>query len=725
MKQIVDTAQDIIIENDYLKLVVGGNCWAKSLVHKPTGEECLATDEEIALFSVTQERPFNNEVKLAHPNKRTTFQANRIRREGNKLIVGFEITPFEAVIDIKEAPSYIGFTLTDFIVHPTDYPGLRMSPPPVAELRLLQLPIRNRENFGEWLNVSWDSKIAVNVLATSPYARIDSERRKGFRVMSADAVRDIKLKGTGAALIVSSADRLLDSIAKLEEDYGLPHGVESRRSDMINVSAYWSGKVTPANVDEHIKYAQMGGFRCMLLYYTSVFKESGGYELIGNYDYRSEYPNGREDLKKMLDKIKTAGITPGIHVLHSHIGLLSRYVTPVADHRLNVTKRFTLAKALDKNDTVVYVEQNPEGTVMADRCRVLMFDGELITYENYTTEPPYRFIGCKRGEYATVAGNHPLGLVGGILDVSEFGGTSAYLDQNSSLQDESADKIADAFNAGFRFVYFDGSEGTNAPFEFHVPNAQYRVYKKLSPAPLFTEGAAKAHFSWHFLSGGNAFDIFEPEIFKDKIREFPAEEAPRMRRDFTRLNFGWWGYWALRTQPDMFEFGTSRAAAWDCPVTMMENVDAFKSHPRTDDILEVMRRWEDVRAKKWLTEEQKLMLRNLDQEHILLINENKDYELVPYDQITGAAGGNKDVLAFLFERKGECTVVFWHATGSGSLELPLDGKAVSLQKELGGKSVPFSSGSGTVTVPIGGRCYLRSSLPKEKLIEAFEKAKLL
>ncbi|MEA4889418.1 MAG: hypothetical protein VB070_08135 [Clostridiaceae bacterium] len=724
MEQIINTVQDIIIENGFFKLVIGGNCLTKSLVHKPTGEECLAVGEEIALFSVTQERPFNNEVKLAHPNKRTTFQANRVRREGNKLIVGFEITPFEAVVEIKEAPAYIGFSLVDFIVHPTDYPGLVMSPPPVAELRLLQLPIRNRENFGEWLNVSWDSKIAVNVLATSPYARIDSERRKGFRVMSADAVRDIKLKGTGAALIVSSADSLLDAIARVEEDYDLPRGVESRRSKMINVSAYWSGKVTPDNVDEHLKYAKMGGFRCMLLYYTSVFKESGGYELNGNYDYRPEYPNGREDLKKMLDKIKAAGITPGIHVLHSHIGLLSRYVTPIADHRLNVTKRFTLAKALDKNDTVVYVEQNPEGTVMADRCRVLMFGGELITYENYTTEPPYRFTGCKRGEHATIAGSHPLGLVGGILDVSEFGGTSAYLDQNSSLQDEIADKIADAFNAGFRFVYFDGSEGTNAPFEFHVPNAQYRVYKKLSPAPLFTEGAAKAHFGWHFLSGGNAFDIFEPEIFKEKIREFPAEEAPRMRRDFTRLNFGWWGYWALRTQPDMFEFGTSRAAAWDCPVTMMENVEAFKSHPRTDDILEVMRRWEDVRAKNWLTEKQKLALRNLDQEHILLINENKDYELVPYDQITGAAGGSKDVLAFLFERKGESTVVFWHATGSGSLELSLDGKAISLQKELGGESVPFSTGAGTVTIPVGGRCYLRSSLPKEKLIEAFENAKL-
>lgn len=715
---------DIIIENEQLRLVVGADCVTKSLLHKPTGEECLAAGEEIALFSVTQERPFNNEIKLAHPNKRTVFQANRIRREGEKLIIGFEITPFEAVVEIKERPLYIGFTLAGFIVHPGDYPGLRMSPPPVAEMRLLQLPVRNRENFGEWLNVSWDDKAAVNVSATSPYARIDSERRKGYRVMAADAVRDIKLKGTGAALIVSSADGLLDALASVEEDHDLPRGVKSRRSDLINASAYWSANLNPGNADEHIRYAKAGGFRCMLLYYTSVFKETGGYGLNGNYDYRDDYPNGRDDLKKMVDKIKAAGITPGLHFLHSHIGLLSRYVTPAADHRLNIRRQFTLARDLAEDDTTVYTEQNPENTVTADFCRVLKFGGELITYESYTTEVPYCFTGCRRGEYATAAENHPKGLIGGILDISEFGGTSVYLDQNTNLQDEIADKIAGAFNTGFRFVYFDGSEGTNAPYEFHVPNAQYRVYKKLEPAPLFTEGAAKAHFSWHFLSGGNAFDVFPPEVFKEKIREFPAEEAPRMRRDFTRLNFGWWGFWAPGTQSDMFEYGTSRAAAWDCPVTIMENIAAFKAHPRIGDILEVMRRWEDVRAAKWLTEKQKAELQNLGQEHILLINEEKEYELVPYDRIEGAAGGNADILAFIFERKNERCVVYWHTSGEGILRLPLDAKDVTLQKEPGGTPMPFTAEGDLLSLPAGDRCYLKSGLPKEALIKAFRNAKL-
>jgi hypothetical protein len=368
------------------------------------------------------------------------------------------------------------------------------------------------------------------------------------------------------------------------------------------------------------------------------------------------------------------------------------------------------------------VEENPEGMVTDEKCRVLKFGGELISYESYSTEYPYCFTGCSRGHWDTHITEHDMGVVGGILDITEFGGRSIYLDQNSALQDEIADKVAAFYNLGFRYVYFDGSEGTNAPFEFHVPNAQYRVYKKLNKAPLYCEGAAKAHFSWHMLSGGNAFDVFATDIFKEKIGEFPAEEAPRMRQDFTRLNFGWWAYY-LDTQPDIYEYGTSRAAAWDCPVTIQARTGIMDENPRTKDNLEVMRRWEDVRAKKWLTEEQKLQLQDLKQEHILLINECGEYELVSYDCIINAASGDKNLSAFSFERAGKSYVVFWHTTGSGTLQIPLQADQVIVEKELGGEQVAVGPLDGGIAVPVSGRIYLSSNLSVSALTEAFIKAK--
>ncbi|MBE6884210.1 MAG: hypothetical protein E7487_06360 [Ruminococcaceae bacterium] len=718
----VQALAPVILENEQFCLRLRGDCVAESLIHKPTGIECLMQGEEISLFSLTEERPYNNEIKLAHPNKRTTFQANRVRMEGDKLIVGFELVTFEAMVEVKITPNYIAFKLEDFIVKPEDFNDLAMTPPPVYEFRVLQLPVKKLERFGEWLNVMWDDKVAINVLGTSPWPRIDSEKRKDFRILYAENMRDVKLKNCGAALIVSSPDKLMDNIEAVEIDYDLPRGVASRRSGELNSSIYWSATVTPQNVDEHIDFAKRGGFTKMLLYYTCMIKEHPGYFLCGNYtDFRAEYPNGYEDLRKMLQKIRDAGITPGIHFLQTHIGFESKYVTPVADHRLNLTRHFTLAKALGTDDTTIYVEQNPEGAVVDPRCRILKFGGELIGYESYTTEWPYCFTGCVRGFKNTNIVPHEIDTIGGILDVSEFGATSVYLDQRTSLQDEIAEMLAKLYDCGFGFIYFDGSEGAQPPFEIYVPLAQYRVYRQLGSAPLFCEGAAKAHFSWHMLSGGNAFDVFPTDIFKKMIARFPAEEAPRMANDFTRLNFGWWAYFE-DTRPDVYEYGTSRAAAWDCPVTMQGYTDSLRKNPRTDDTLEVMRRWEDVRAKGLLTAEMKEQLKNTDQEHIMLINEDGEYEMRPYDCIVNAVGGDKRVTAFIFERNNKNYVVCWDNTGNGKLSLPIAASDLTYEGELGGEQIAVEVNGNAVIIPIEGRRYLSTSLAREELIKAFEAA---
>jgi hypothetical protein len=148
---------DIILENKHFCLTIGSDCCAKSLVHKASGQECLDTSEDIPLFSVTQPRPYNNEIKLAYPNKRTTFQANRLRREGNRLIVGFELIHYEAVVEIKETPDYISFRLEDFIIPPNAYPAyMKLSGAPVESFRLLQLPIKSRavSRCGRWMSAA-------------------------------------------------------------------------------------------------------------------------------------------------------------------------------------------------------------------------------------------------------------------------------------------------------------------------------------------------------------------------------------------------------------------------------------------------------------------------------------------------------------------------------------------------------------------------------------------
>ena len=681
------TPEDIVVENAKMKFVLGGDAKPKSLVVKKTGEEMLAPGAFEPFFSVTQTRPFNNEIKLRHPNTRTTYRANRLRREGDRLFIGFETAPYEAVVDMKSSDDgYVSFTLVRFDVRRgIDYrEWYAMDLPPADAFRVAQLEVKDRANFGEWLNVMWDERAACAVIGLDEFADVHNVSHPSSHLLTADLLRGQKLTGGAAAVVVGAGrDDFLDSVDAVERDHNLPRGVRSRRSPKLNASIYWTGELTPETVDEEIALAKKGGFTMMLIYYpVFVGDHVWAYGSLGDYKYNKEYPNGQADVKKVLDRVKAAGITPGFHTLQTHIGIRSSYVTPVADSRLNKTRRFTLAQPIAADGDVgeIRVYENPVDATMHPSVRVLQFGGELFSYEGYVTKPPYRFTGVKRGTFKTAAQAHPVGQVGGTLDLSEFGADSCYIDQATDLQDEIAAKIADICDAGMEFMYFDGSEGASPPCGINVARAQYRVTSRFKNPPLFTEGAAKSHFSWHLQAGANAFDGFGPEVFKEKILEFPFAEAPEMRKDFTRVDFGWWtvampgkrkdGRFSVGTQPDMWEFGTSKAAAWDCPTAIQIRSWARK-HPRLDDILEAMRRWEEVRANGFLTEERKALLRDPSKEFHLHPDGKGGYELVEWRQL--AVAGKKDALvrAFLFESGGKRVVAYWHVMGKGEFELSL------------------------------------------------------
>ena len=676
---------DIAFENRNFRFVLGDDATAKSLVVKATGEEMLVPGERMPFCAVTQPRPFNNELKLAYPNKRTTYQANRVRRDGGKLIVGFELIPYEAEIGVEKGRGFLAFRLNRFIVDREAYFGnLRMDLPPVKEFRVVQLPVKERANYGLWLNTMHDDRAAMAVVGTSPWPRVDAERRESYRVMYVDALSEVKRDGVGGAIVAAAdGEGLLDALDELEERYDLPRGVKSRRSGMLNRSILWTIDLTPANVDDHIAAAKKCGFTMMLVYYPAFSGFMKGYEPLGDYEFNRSYPNGLEDLKEVVDKIRAAGITPGFHTLQTHIGSYSSYVTPIADPRLNIKQRFTLAKPYPGDDpAVVEVLEDTSSAPECDRARVLKFGGELFSYEDRTREPPYRFTGVKRGYWHTAPQPHPRGEIGGVLDVSEYGAISCYIDQRTDLQDEIAEKIARIYDLGFEFCYFDGSEGANEPYEIYVPLSQYRVCKKFKKMPIFTEGAAKAHFGWHLQAGANAFDVFPPEIFKPMIAKHPLEEAPIMRKDFTRLDFGWWRLEApgsrsrrskvpsIGTQTDMIEYGASKAASWDCPETVMMNFPGATSIPRFDDMAEVLRRWEDVRVRNLMTDEWRAKLRDPKREFHLFLRPDGTYELVEWRQIL--VGGKEyapGLRAFVFERGGKRVVAYWHTAGRGSFVL--------------------------------------------------------
>ena len=672
-------APDVVIENARFKLVIGANARAKSLVVKATGEEMLDVTEDIPVFSAVQNRPFNNEVKLTFPHKRTEFRADRVRREGNDLFVGFELVSYEAQLRLTERPDYVTVELVDFPLGPKGANGLELTYPPVDVLRLLNLPVRNRAHFGDWLNVCWDDRAAVSVFAAEPRTWIENQRRHGFRLLTAEAHRGVHLRGTKAVLLASAGTAFLDAMDVAERELGLPRGVAGRRDPDASASIYWAADVNPTTVDRHLEMAKRGGFRRMLLYHSSVCNQLRWFN-IADYKPHPKFPKGYASIREMLAKIKAAGISPGLHVLQTFIGFDTHYVSPVADPRLNLKRHFTLSRPLDEKAAGdLFVNEDPSDSPTNALSRILAFGGELIHYEGFTTERPYRFTGIVRGDKKTTPVAHPAGQIGGVLDVCEYAANSCYIDQNTDLQDEIAAKIAKIWDCGFEFMYNDGSEGVNVPQGIHVANAQYRVWQALARKPLFMEGAAKSHFGWHHQAGANAFDIFPPEIFKQMIVRWPLAEAPLMADDFTRVDFGWWGVYqpgtkvrfdgktvpTVGTQLDMWEFGTSKAAAWNCPAAV-QAPDRLLKHPRGNDLLGVMRRWEDVRARRWLTDEQRTALKDPAREYHLYTDDTGAYELHEIEMLPTPAAAQA-LRGFVFERKGQQVVAYWHTSGEGTV----------------------------------------------------------
>ena len=713
---------DIVIENEEMRLVFRSDGTAQSLIHKATGQECLMNDVNLPAFSITQDMPYDNEIKLTYPAKPKTFEADSLYREGDNLIAAFELTDYEAIINLNITDDYIGFTLEKMRYKMATIGDKRKTR--IDEFIFLQLPVKDRAHFGEWLNVLWDENVAVNLLATDPYCRIDAKNREGYKIFQAGGENEVKMENIGAALITTDKNKLLDRIDRVERDYNLPLGVESRKSKEYKNSYYaLRGIVSTQDIDEHIDFAKKAGFRQMIIYYPS-FAIS-----MGHFTWRPEYPNGMDDLKEVTRKIREAGMLPGFHIHYNKAQINDPYVTPVPDTRLNLRRIFTLREYLDKGTTTITVEENPAGCTLEDGRRMLKIGTEIISYEKYSTKPPYQFINCKRGALNTIPEKQSKGTLLGLLDIDTWP-IFARFNQNTDIQEEVAVRIANIIEeCGFRFIYYDGAEDVNPPYWYNVTKAQLAVSNALETKSISAEGAQKSHFGWHILTRGNAFDVFSPETVKEATRKFPLAEIKLISNDFSSIDFGWTSYnvpgeETIGMQPDMFEYITSRAAAWNSIISIEGNLENFKNHPRTDDNLEVIRRWEEVRATDFLTQKQKENLKNEEQEHILLINETGDFELLPYNQITSITEENSAVRAFIFSRNNEVWVVYWHTFGEGNIELPVNSDKITLFEEPG-KKIPLQGKGESTTIPVGNRRYIQFNFTHEEVIDLFSRASLV
>ena len=705
---------DVVIENAAVRLVIGADGAARSLIHKSTGEECLAAEVRTPICAITQYRPYDNENFLIYPAKPRVFPACRVERRGDRLYVGFEDTYDIAVIRLDIEDDYIGFSLERVDYRIEAYGVKRQTE--IDEFALLRLPLRPRAHFGEWLNVVWDDRVAVNLLGTHPGTRIDAFPTAEATTLYAGLDAQVGLFGPGAALVVSSREGLLPAIGQIERDYDLPRGVESRRDGSYRCSYYSLRGVTPENIDAHIEYARRGGFRTMMVYYVDFARSCG------HYGWREEYPGGMEDLRYVTDRIRAAGMIPGLHFHYSKVGVNDPYINGGhPDTRMNSVCELVLAEPAGAADTVLVVEGNTQGLRREEGRRLLHLGDELISYADCTTRPPYMLTGCRRGLHNSQPAAHAAGSRARLLDVDDWP-LFVRIDQNTGIQREIAGRLGHIYaEAGFRFVYFDGAEDVPMPYWYNVSRSQSVVYDALRPAPLFAEGALKSHFGWHILSRGNAFDIFPPEYIRPAMKKYTLRCAARNAEAFTAVDFGWVNYLApggatIGMQPDMYEYIYCKALAWDAPVSLVGNLEELCRHPRTEDNLRVMERWERAKLADAFTPEQKERLKDPDREFFLFEDLQGRFELYPCRQLT--PDDESGVRAFLFRRGTKSCILYWHTSGEDQLRLTLPASRPTLTDDRG-RRIAFRREGRLCLLPAAGRAVLELDLPEEEAERLF------
>ena len=275
---------DVVIQNDETALTISDNGTVSSLIYKATGEECLQPGINAPVCVITQYRPYDNENFLMFPAKPRSFPSNKCYLSGDTLYTEFTDTYDIVKIKVDITPDYITFTPVDRDYRIEDYGVKRKTE--LDELTVMQLPLKRRKHFGEWLNVMWDDSAAVALVGTHPTTFIDSRAERDNTTLLAATHTSVQLFNSGAALIVTHPDSVLDRMDALERAYDMPRGVESRRRAEYPMSYYELRNVTVDNIDRNIELAKQAGLKTMVVYYVDFAKACG------HYEWRPEYPRG-------------------------------------------------------------------------------------------------------------------------------------------------------------------------------------------------------------------------------------------------------------------------------------------------------------------------------------------------------------------------------------------------------------------------------------------------
>ncbi len=468
-------------------------------------------------------------------------------------------------------------------------------------LTLASLKTNVKERIGWMFGVASDNRIVVSFLGLSD----DVESRAiGGGIVEARVHREFGFEGRKALLVVAPPKQFRETVRRVEEEYGLPSpkidGEWAKSSAAVRTS-YLFTDLTEANVDETIRYAQMGGFRYILTYSSTWSSSLGSYPI-----HPKNFPNGEAGLKAVVDQCHAAGLKVGIHMLTSFVGKNDPLVRPVPDSRLLKNGEATLANAVDAKATELIATApltsfSTEAAIHGSPNAGLdiQIDDEIIRYRQIGGDDGKSLLQCVRGFSGTKAAPHAAGAK--IYHLAEHYG-SYLVDLRTSLKGEVSERIAGLINrCGLDMIYFDGGEvnGANGPFWYWVSQQQADICSRVK-RPILAQGSGMTPWLWHWLTRG-ACDDFAAVAVKEFLDYHKIGDSWKgYHNSFFPPELGWWGFLAdtpyqTATTPDEVAYYATRMIALETPVSMETSLSKLQANGRTEEMLRLLNAYETLR----------------------------------------------------------------------------------------------------------------------------------
>lgn len=501
----VEAKQLVRLETRWATLAVGDNGTLLSLQEKGSGRELLAAPLPVLAVEQAQGR---------------RLQARRMRLDGGLLVADFPRGAGSAAIRIEAKEHYFTVTAAALdVVGAERFTFFQLSPAPT-------------EYIGNMAGLASDD--ASGVCLRSLALEVDTTFHAPAPQFRASTTAEHGLVGHRIGLAAGPRQQLIPMLRSMAENEPVPQsrvggpwslGAEETRG------SYLFADLAAKDTDAWIELARRGGF-------TNIHMH-GWWSTLGHYEPRTAYfPKGLDDMKATAERIRQAGLKPGIHTLTACISTNDPWVTPVPSPHLIASNRYTLAKPLSAGDTTIFVNEMPAPNhdvvwSYSSDGNALRVGSELIRYAAISRESPYAFQQCERGAFKTQAAAHAEGTA---VDYLQQRYLAFYPEPDSPLAAELADRIAKVYNeCGLEMIYFDGSEGMRS--RYGTDSMRWAIFNRLHGG--VTEASEWGHNSWWIHSRLGAWDhpVWAMKQFHD---EHVRLAASYRLSNLLEPQLGWW-----------------------------------------------------------------------------------------------------------------------------------------------------------------------------------------